>query len=213
MSRVKVAHVATVDLSLRLLLLNQLRSLRDAGYSITGVSSTGQHVPALENRGIRHMPVPMTRAVTPITDLMALLRLYRIMRRERFTIVHCHTPKAEFLGQLAARLAGVPVVVDTFRGIYDGADVGPFRRWLFVTMARLAASCADLVFCQSREAMEMAVRTGILSFRSRRAPRERHRHPSLRSDETRPTGPSDGSKRAWARFHATSRRVRRTAGA
>jgi glycosyltransferase involved in cell wall biosynthesis len=158
---VKVAHVATVDLSLRFLLLNQLGSLREAGYPITGVSSTGPHVPALHDRGIRHIPVPMTRSVTPITDLMALWRLYRVMRRERFTIVHCHTPKAELLGQLAARLAGVPVIVDTFRGIYDSADIGPFRRWLFVTMARLAASCADLVLCQSREAMEAAVRARV----------------------------------------------------
>jgi glycosyltransferase involved in cell wall biosynthesis len=51
--------------------------------------------------------------------------------------------------------------VDTFRGIYDSADIGPFRRWLFVTMARLAASYADLVLCQSREAMDAAVRTGV----------------------------------------------------
>ena len=39
--RVKVAHVATVDLSLRFLLLNQLESLHEAGYSVTGISSAG----------------------------------------------------------------------------------------------------------------------------------------------------------------------------
>lgn len=159
--QVKVAHVATVDLSLRFLLLNQLRDLQEAGYSITGISSTGQNVPALQDQGIRHLTVPMTRSVTPVTDLLALWQLYRVMRRERFTIVHCHTPKAELLGQLAAQLAGVPVVVDTFRGIYENADIGRFRRWLFVMMARLAASCADLVFCQSRETMDAAVRTRI----------------------------------------------------
>ena len=93
-------------------------------------------MPALREHGIRHLPVTMTRSITPIADLVALWRLYRIMRRERFTIVHCHTPKAELLGQLAARLAGVPIVVDTFRGIYDRAGTGRLRRWLLVTMAR-----------------------------------------------------------------------------
>jgi glycosyltransferase involved in cell wall biosynthesis len=154
----KVAHVATVDLSLRFLLLNQLRSLNEAGYSITGLSATGPHAAVLQAEGIRHIPVPLTRSITPVADLAALWRLYHIMRRERFTIVHCHTPKAELLGQLAARLAGVPIVVDTFRGIYDRAGSGRFRRWLLVTMSRIAASCADLVLCQSREAMEALVR-------------------------------------------------------
>jgi glycosyltransferase involved in cell wall biosynthesis len=80
------------------------------------------------------------------------------MRRERFTIVHCHTPKAELIGQLAARFAGVPIIVDTYRGIYDRAGTGPLRRWLLVTMSRVAASCADLVLCQSRDAMATMIR-------------------------------------------------------
>ena len=91
----------------------------------------------------------MTRSITPLADLMSLWRLYRVMRHERFTIVHCHTPKAELLGQLAARLAGIPIVVDTFRGIYDRPGTGRLRRRLLLAMARVAASCADLVLCQS----------------------------------------------------------------
>ena len=158
---IKVAHVATVDLSLRFLLLNQLKSLQEAGYSITGMSAAGPHVRELEGHGIHHIPVSLTRSMTPVSDLVALWRLYRIMRRERFAIVHCHTPKAELLGQLAARLAGVPIVVDTFRGIYHRTGTSRLQRRLLVTMARLAASCADLVLCQSREAMDEMIRTNF----------------------------------------------------
>jgi lipopolysaccharide/colanic/teichoic acid biosynthesis glycosyltransferase len=153
-NRVKVAHIATVDLSLRFLLLNQLTSLRDAGYSVTGLSSPGPHVETLREQGIHHISVPMTRAITPMADLVALWRLYRVIRRERFEIVHCHTPKAELLGQLAARLARVPVIVDTFRGTYEQATTSPIRRWLLSRMTRLAAACADVVLCQSRDATE-----------------------------------------------------------
>jgi glycosyltransferase involved in cell wall biosynthesis len=155
---IKVAHVATVDLSLRFLLLNQLESLQESGYSVAGMSADGPHVAAVQERGIRHIPVPMTRSITPIADAVALWRLYRVMRRERFTIVHCHTPKAELLGQLAARMAGVPIVVDTYRGIYDRAGTSRIARWLLLTMSKIATMCADLVLCQSREAMEQMIR-------------------------------------------------------
>jgi glycosyltransferase involved in cell wall biosynthesis len=158
---IKVAHVTTIALSLRYLLLDQLRSLQGAGYDVLGVSALGPEVGFLEAAGIRHIAAPLTRSVTPVADLRAFWRLVRIMRRERFTIVHCHTPKAELLGQVAARLAGVPIVVDTFRGIYYRQQMHPLWRRLFLLMARLAAGRADVVLSQSRAQMELVVREGI----------------------------------------------------
>jgi glycosyltransferase involved in cell wall biosynthesis len=49
-------------------------------------------------------------------DLLALFSLVRILTRQRPAIVHTHTAKAGALGRIAARLAGVPVVVHTFHG-------------------------------------------------------------------------------------------------
>jgi glycosyltransferase involved in cell wall biosynthesis len=58
----------------------------------------------------------MSRSVSPWQDLRALIALYRFLRRQRPQIVHTHTAKAGVLGRIAARLAGVPVVVHTFHG-------------------------------------------------------------------------------------------------
>jgi glycosyltransferase involved in cell wall biosynthesis len=148
-------------MSLRYLLLNQLRAIQQQGYDVYGISSPGPDVPVIEAAGVNYIPIAMTRTVTPLADLRSLWRLYRLMRRERFTIVHGHTPKAELLGQVAARLAGVPIVVDTFRGIYFRQGMHPLWRRLFILMARLAAGCADVVLSQSREAGQMALDKGI----------------------------------------------------
>jgi glycosyltransferase involved in cell wall biosynthesis len=152
-----IAQIATVDMSLRYLLLNQINEIAGSGYQVIGISSSGHHVDVLEASGIRHIAVPLTRNLTPLTDLRALWRLYWIIRREKFAIVHVHTPKAELLGALAARLARTPIVVDTFRGIYYRKDMHPFWRWFFLRMAQIVAACADVVLSQSREAMQMAI--------------------------------------------------------
>ncbi len=159
--RHKIAHITTISGSLELLLLNQLRHLQDAGYEVFGISAPGPAVQALTEAGIRHIPIPLSRRMAPAADLVALRRLYHVLRRERFTVVHGHTPKGEFLGQLAARMAGVPIIVDTFRGIYYRQDMHPLWRWLFLRAAQSAAFCADVVLSQSREAMEMAIRERI----------------------------------------------------
>ncbi len=161
MKTVKVAHVTTVDLSLRYLLLNQLVSLREAGYEVVGLSSPGPHVAYLEEQGIRHIAVPMARHLTPAADMLALARLYRVMRREQFDIVHTHTPKPGLLGQLAARLAGVPVVINTLHGFYFHDGMRPLTRRFYISMEQIAARCSDVILSQNREDIQTAIHERI----------------------------------------------------
>ncbi len=58
----------------------------------------------------------LVRDPHPAKDPVALLRLYRLMRRGRFDIVHTHTTKAGLLGRIAAAWARVPVIVHTPHG-------------------------------------------------------------------------------------------------
>lgn len=157
----KVAHITTIDLSLRYLLLNQLGTIRQAGYSVTGISAPGPDVATLTAAGIRHIPVPMTRTFTPGADLRALAQLVRVMRRERFTIVHTHNPKPGLLGQLAARLAHVPVVVNTVHGFYFHDHMPAPARRFYIALEKIAARCSDLILSQNSEDIATAIRLGI----------------------------------------------------
>jgi glycosyltransferase involved in cell wall biosynthesis len=159
--KLKVAHLTTVALSLRLFLLNQLESIQDAGFAVTAISAGGPDVAAVEALGIRHIDVSMTRKFSPIADLVSLWRLYTVMRREAFTIVHTHTPKGGLLGQLAASMAGVPVIVNTVHGFYFHDNTPPLSRRFYVLTEKLAATCSDLIFSQNSEDIATAVAEGI----------------------------------------------------
>jgi glycosyltransferase involved in cell wall biosynthesis len=158
---IKVAHVTTVALSLRHLLLHQLEAIRGSGYTPIGVSAPGDDAASLEARGIRHIAVPMTRAFAPLSDLVALLRLVRVMRRERFTIVHTHTPKGGLLGQYAALAAGVPLRLHTIHGLYLPENVGPTTRRMFVLLERAIMAFSHHNFSQNAEDVDLAIREGI----------------------------------------------------
>jgi glycosyltransferase involved in cell wall biosynthesis len=159
--RVKVGHVTTIVHSLEFLLLNQLRALSEAGYEACGIASPGPEERALASRGIAFLAVPISRNFTPLADLLSLWRLVRVMRRDRFAIIHTHTPKAGLLGQLAARLAGVPVVVNTIHGFYFHERMRPLARRFYILMEKIAARCSTHIFSQNAEDLATAGREGI----------------------------------------------------
>jgi glycosyltransferase involved in cell wall biosynthesis len=161
MAKAKVAHITTVDIALRYLLLNQLREIQEQGYEVVGISSAGEDVPTVQAAGIRHIPVPMTRNFTPLADVVSLWRLFRVIRRERFTIVHTHNPKPGLLGQLAARLAGVPIVVNTLHGFYFHDHMPSHWRRFYVIVEKIAALCSDVILSQNSEDISTAIREGI----------------------------------------------------
>lgn len=148
----RVVHITTIYMSLRYLLLNQLCSIQRVGYEVTGISSPGPEVPAIEATGIRHIPVTMTRnPFTPLQDLEALWQLYRIFRREHFGIVHTHNPKPGFLGQIAANMAGDPIIVNTLHGLCFHDHVYPALHCFYTTLEKIAARCSDVILSQNPE--------------------------------------------------------------
>lgn len=158
----KLAHLTTSDISLELLLGHQLRAYRAAGFDVTGISAGGRWSAALQAAGISHIAVPsLMRSWAPLADARAFADLLAIFRRHRFDIVHTHNPKTGVLGRIAARLAGVPIVVNTVHGLY-GTDGGAARRAVFLGLERLAAACSDFEFCQSREDLDALRTLGII---------------------------------------------------
>lgn len=156
-ARAKVAHVCTIDMSLRYLLFAQLKHLQAAGYDVVAVSNPGPDVAFLEENGIRHIAVKMTRTLSPARDAEALLDLRRVFQREKFDIVHTHNPKPGLLGQLAARLAGVPVVVNTLHGFYFHDHMRPLLRRFYVMMEQVAAANSDVILSQNPEDIQTAI--------------------------------------------------------
>jgi glycosyltransferase involved in cell wall biosynthesis len=148
----RVVHLTTSDMSLALLLGPQLRAFAAAGMDVIGASAPGPWVDGLGAWGVRHEPVAhATRSVAPRHDAMALAELVRLFRRLRPDIVHTHNPKPGVYGRLAARLARVPIVVNTVHGLYATADDSWSRRTTVYGLERLASVCSDAELVQNEE--------------------------------------------------------------
>jgi glycosyltransferase involved in cell wall biosynthesis len=115
-----------------------------------------------EQRGVRTFHIRHLReTISPWHDLLACLELVRLIRRERFTIVHTHCSKAGFVGRVAARIAGVPVVLHTFHllAVRPGLSL-PRRlayRWLDRSVRSFAHKYVAVAPRVAREAVEQRI--------------------------------------------------------
>ncbi|HUK87865.1 MAG TPA: glycosyltransferase family 4 protein [Terriglobales bacterium] len=159
----KIAQVATADISIRYLLLDQIQALEEMGHEVTAVCAPGPHAEAVRAQGVAVEAVPMARELSPLQDLRSRRALARCFRARGFDVVHTHTPKAGLLGPAAARQARVPVVVHTVHGLLFHDRMSAWRRGLFWLPERYTARHADFLLSQSREDMEVAVRAHICS--------------------------------------------------
>ena len=85
----------------------------------------------------------LQRKIHLSSDLVAAWKIYKHIRRERYDIVHTHSSKPGVLGRVAARLAGVPIVVHTIHGFPFNDYMNEYTRKFYIFLEKIAAKCTD----------------------------------------------------------------------
>lgn len=153
----KLIRITTAPISLKYLLRNQMNYMNRNGFEVLMVSSDGPELQdVIEHEKCRHVIIPMTRKMTPLTDLKCLWQLYRLLKKEKPDIVHSHTPKGGLIAMLAARMAGVKLRVHTIAGLRFMTVTGNTRR-ILVAMEKLTMKCATHVWPNSFSLMNYIV--------------------------------------------------------
>ncbi len=119
----------------------------------------------VEEAGARVFTLPgLSREIAPLHDAIAILRLARLIRRVRPTILHTHTAKAGAVGRVAALVAGSarpPIVVHTFHGHVLRGYFSPAKTAFFRVLERLLARVTTVLIAVSPEVRDDLVALGV----------------------------------------------------
>jgi glycosyltransferase involved in cell wall biosynthesis len=150
----KLIRITTVPISLEKLLSGQLQFM-NAYYDVIAISAEKE---ALEKLGVSQniavFPLPMTRKITPLKDILAVIKLYFFLIKTKPFIVHTHTPKAGIVGMLASKLANVPIRLHTVAGLPLLEETG-FKRKILDFVEKLTYKCATKVYPNSIGLLEI----------------------------------------------------------
>lgn len=121
--------------------------------------------------GARYFVIPeIVRPIKPFKDIISIIKLYRLIKKEKYDIVHTHTSKPGVTGRIAAILAGTlyqkryrgaPFLVHTSHGhIYKGFFSSPFS-WVLLQLDRFLSIFTDKIItltdCGRREQIELKI--------------------------------------------------------
>ncbi|MBI2472792.1 MAG: glycosyltransferase family 4 protein [Planctomycetes bacterium] len=115
-----------------------------------------------KDMGFQVFVIPaLIRDIHPFLDVYALLKLYFLIRKGRYDIVHCHTSKGGFIGRLAARMAKVHGIIYSPHGdIFEGY-FGKIKTCLFVWLERFSAGFTDKIITLTKNGIEPYLKAEI----------------------------------------------------
>lgn len=91
---------------------------KGAGWRVILLAHSGEATPAIRAAGIEVIPVAFDRRrINPISEMLFTFKLARLYRRLRPDLVHHIAIKPILIGGIAARIAGVPAIVNAPVGL------------------------------------------------------------------------------------------------
>jgi glycosyltransferase involved in cell wall biosynthesis len=163
----QVLMVGTEDVDMRIELMQELRD----EFTLAAAGTSPALGRRFEDAGFEYFHYPLPRGTSPARDLYGFVALLRLLRRLRPTVVHSFDSKPCVYARLAARLAGVPVVVGTIPGLGslyvdepgrpDGFAKRLVRR-IYEMLQKRASHSADLTIFQNRIDAEEFLAKGVV---------------------------------------------------
>jgi len=156
--QIKVAHIVTSYQSVVTILDSKLRALDKFDDLEVSIISSPSETDNPRNPAVRHIPLEMARTIKPFADFKSTWRLYKVLKREKFDVVHSHTAKAGFIAALAARVAGVPLICHTYHGLpfFEGQNRVTYRIYNF--LEKVACEFRDCMFTQNKRDLSECIR-------------------------------------------------------
>ena len=103
----------------------------------------------------------MGRSINPFSDLTAFWKIYRLIRKGRYHIVHTHSSKAGVLGRIAAWLAGTPIIVHTLHSLVFHEYQPWFINKSWRGIKKMCAPITDFFISVSEIIVQKAIKAGV----------------------------------------------------
>lgn len=161
MSRDRIVFAATVDVHIYAFHIPFMKLLKSMGYDVevacrdTGISER------IEKEGFVVHKIPFSRNPLSFSNLRAFFELLKLMKENKYIMLHAHTPVASFLGRIAGKMAKIPHIVYTAHGFHFHEYGSKLRNFLYYRLEKFAGKFTDILITINKDDYKIANKVKI----------------------------------------------------
>lgn len=143
--------------------LKTIKGLADFGFNCDLMVGRDSDIEFIDNKINKNVFINkhLVRAINPIKDIAALLAIYKLIKKEKYDLVHTHLAKAGILGRLAAKLAGAPVIIHTLHGTIFHQELNPIVKKIYIIFEKWMAKYTDCIISVGHDLKNRYLQEGI----------------------------------------------------
>ena len=153
----KICQLSAVDFTVEKFLLPLIDEMKKNHWEVTIVCSNGNLVEDIRKKGYTIDTIPIPRSKNPIKAIRTIYLLFKYFKKNKFDIIHFHTPVASLLGRIAAKISCDSYLIYTAHGFYFHDEMNYFAKSFFINLEKFAGHFTNLLFCQSDEDSQTAI--------------------------------------------------------
>ena len=153
----KILYVTTIATSINAFLVPHIKYLIDEGYEVDVATNIDVEInEELIKKGVRIFNIPFQRNPLSLKNKEAYREIQKLYQKEKYDIVHVHTPVASFVTRLALKNEKNLKIVYTCHGFHFYKGGSPINWLLFYPLEKIAAKWTDTLVTINSEDYEIA---------------------------------------------------------
>ena len=142
--KIKILEVCAIDFTLKKMLLPLIDALISEGYRVEISCTPGRYSKELEKKGYSFRYVYIDRKINLLSNIKSIVKLYHIMKENKYDIVHAHTPSAGVLARIAAKLSHIPIIIYTAHGFYFHENMNKLKYAFFSNLEKISRNFSKI---------------------------------------------------------------------
>ncbi|MGC8758161.1 MAG: glycosyltransferase, partial [Caldisericaceae bacterium] len=141
----RILFLATVDSHIYYFHMPFMKLLKNMGYKVEVAASNVGFTDKILQEGFKVYNLPFSRNPLSPSNFKAFFFLLRLMKENKYVMLHTHTPVASFLGRIAGRLVGIPHIVYTAHGFHFHEYGNPLKNFIYYRLEKFAGKFTDVL--------------------------------------------------------------------
>lgn len=159
MEKIKIAHilhaVGGVDVSLRFILEN-INTDRFENIVVHGKNDTKDIYIDRNSNPLNEYKVSIFRDISLLRDIKALINVYKIVKKERPNLIHCHSTKGGIIGRIVGYLLNINVLHTPQAFSFLSTD-NVFKKRIYLVLEKLFKFKNSYLLASSNSERKLAI--------------------------------------------------------